>query len=646
MVARQTGRWNVLGAIVVTVAMAAGVGEASAQENATKTPATAGETRTWTDITGKFSREAEFLKLEDGQVHLRLKGGKETKIPLKELSKKDRDWVRNSAGAAGPTKPVGSRIVLRSYKALVDDSVILSQLLRQQALAGVIPGLFVTLTGGKPLDGFDISKPIVITMSVDPKGQPAGVVVAVPVLEKQRFQKTLDAVFPRTSTPAGRGYEIAMIGKTVYAKPGERYFLLSDDNGLIRNATADPPAPVVVADVSMESFNGAVAEEVRQGALAQFDTLLAAAPVSANLPAAAERSRQETMEMVRSLVRSMAIDADRATFEASLDPTTQGLSVAYTVRARSGTPMAEALAAYGAIRPRFVAAGGEAVAAWAGVSLPTNAWLRMAIEETIGGGVNGMKSALAKLQGHPDYPKAEAALAEVESVYQRMRAMEHFEQEVVIAADETGAPRIVSRIAFAESRALMAALGNLLAVGAPPGTMAADADGILALPMTEGNAAAGPFGKHPARLAATDGALVLGLGCSDGAPVKAVLDAQPAGSGVPPVSVRIDLAELWPIVVQGDTTGMLAGIAAEFTEGSTCRAEVSSLVDGIEVRFNADKGVLGLLGSMVAAQAASAGATPGFSPQGSPPAGLLPQSIQGFPIPPITPPGPPQAPAP
>jgi hypothetical protein len=233
------------------------------------------------------------------------------------------------------------------------------------------------------------------------------------------------------------------------------------------------------------------------------------------------------MEVVRSLARSMAIDADRATFEASLDPTTQGLSAAYTVRARSDTPMAEALATYGAIRPRFVAAGGEADAAWVGVSLPMNAWLRMAIEETLGGGVNGMKSELSKLQGNPDYPKAEAALAELESVYRRLTAMDHFEQEMVIAADETGTPRFVWRIAFAEARALVAAFAKLLAVGSPPGTIAPDADGILELP-----------GTYPARLAATDEALIIGLRCADGAPVKAVLDAQPGGSGVPPVSVR------------------------------------------------------------------------------------------------------------
>jgi hypothetical protein len=87
-----TWRTGWLGVVAMFVVLAPWVEPAAAQEPAAKPrTAAAGETRTWTDITGKFSREAEFLKLEDGQVHIRLKGGKETKIPLKELSKKDRD---------------------------------------------------------------------------------------------------------------------------------------------------------------------------------------------------------------------------------------------------------------------------------------------------------------------------------------------------------------------------------------------------------------------------------------------------------------------------------------------------------------------------------------------------------------------------
>jgi hypothetical protein len=382
-----TWRTGWLGVVAMFVVLAPGVERAAAQERAAKPgPAAAGETRTWTDITGKFSREAEFLKFEDGQVHIRLKGGKETKIPLKELSKKDRDWVRNEGATKGAVaKPVGSRMVFRSYKAIVDDSIFLADALKQQALAGAVPGLFVALTGGKPLDGFDVGKPIVITIHVDEKGQPAGTIVAVPVLGKERFQKTLDTVFPAKMTPKGRSYEIAMLGKSVFAKPGAGYFLLSDDADLVRSAAADPPAPVVVSDVAVESFNTAVAEEVRRAGLAQVDAMLSMAPLPLNLPEEGQRAREEVMKTTRAMVERLTLDTDRSSFEATIDPTTKAMDVAFTIRATSGTPMAESFDAYGALKPRFVAAGRDDAHGWVGISVPTGAVMRGLIESSLGG---------------------------------------------------------------------------------------------------------------------------------------------------------------------------------------------------------------------------------------------------------------------
>jgi len=265
----------------------------------------------------------------------------------------------------------------------------------------------------------------------------------------------------------------------------------------------------------------------------------------------------------------------------------------------------------------------------------------MAFESTLGRGIDGMKAMLPKFEGHPDHGKAAAAIADLEQIVRRMMAMDHLEQEIMFSAAESGAPRVVTRIAFAESRALVAAIGQLLSVGDSNGTYAADADGILAMPVAMANAPVEPFGTQPARIGATDEAVVFGLGCADAAPVKAVLGAAPAGSALPPVSARIDLATLWPVLAKSNpATSSLADVVGQ---DGRLRADVSPLTDGIELRINADPGVLRLLGALGAAAAQARGA-PGFP--GAPPAGLLPPSIQGFPIPPITPPGPPQPPAP
>jgi len=49
-----------------------------------------GEVRTWTDTTGKFKVEAEFVSLEDGQVTLRGATNKTKQIPLDKLSAADK----------------------------------------------------------------------------------------------------------------------------------------------------------------------------------------------------------------------------------------------------------------------------------------------------------------------------------------------------------------------------------------------------------------------------------------------------------------------------------------------------------------------------------------------------------------------------
>ena len=646
-----TWRTGWLGVIAIVVLLAAGVERAAAQEPAKKPgPAAAGETRTWTDITGKFSREAEFLKLEDGQVHIRLKGGKETKIPLKELSKKDRDWVRNEGAAKGAVaKPVGSRMVFRSYKALVDDSVFLADALKQQALVGAIPGLFVALTGGKPLDGFDVTKPIVITIHVDEKGQPAGTIVAVPVLGKERFQKTLETVFPAKTTPKGRSYEIAMLGKSVFAKPGAGYFLLSDDADLVRSAAADPPAPVVVSDVAVESFNTSISEEVRRAGLAQVDAMLsmmATMPGPPNLPEEAQRARDEAMKMMRAMIERLTLDSDRSSFEATIDPTTKALNAAFTIRAKSGTPMAESFAAYGAIKPRFVAAGRDDAHGWLGISLPKGPVTRALLESSVGDRIEALKAKVASAGEVP--PEFTEAVAEIERQSLKLMASEHVEQEIVMSAEESGTPRMLIRLATPGVSDYFAAMTKLSSFDP---TVTASAEGILSAPLPAERAAElGPFGGQPMRGGAVGESMVFGFGCSEIDPVKGMLAAASQDSPLPPVSARIDLAKLWPMLAKASpSTSPLADVVGQ---DGRLRADVSSLTDGIELRINADPGVLRLFGAFGAAAAQAQGASgfpgapPGFPGPGAPPAGLLPPSIQGFPIPPVTPPGPPQPPAP
>ncbi|NND99363.1 MAG: PQQ-binding-like beta-propeller repeat protein [Pirellulaceae bacterium] len=72
------------------------------------------ETRTWNDISGKFSIQAEFVAVDGDQVQLKRESGQVVVVPLKRLSGPDQRWVfrkRRSAtadNATGTTSPAST----------------------------------------------------------------------------------------------------------------------------------------------------------------------------------------------------------------------------------------------------------------------------------------------------------------------------------------------------------------------------------------------------------------------------------------------------------------------------------------------------------------------------------------------------------
>ena len=58
--------------------------------------------RTWSDSTGTFNVEAEFLELKDDTVHLRRRDGKDLKVPLDRLSEADQEIARELAKTSKP----------------------------------------------------------------------------------------------------------------------------------------------------------------------------------------------------------------------------------------------------------------------------------------------------------------------------------------------------------------------------------------------------------------------------------------------------------------------------------------------------------------------------------------------------------------
>lgn len=62
--------------------------------------------RTWTDRTGSFQVEAEFLAVSDGKVHLHKANGVKIAVPLAKLDPKDIEFIKSLPGNANIEVPL------------------------------------------------------------------------------------------------------------------------------------------------------------------------------------------------------------------------------------------------------------------------------------------------------------------------------------------------------------------------------------------------------------------------------------------------------------------------------------------------------------------------------------------------------------
>jgi hypothetical protein len=62
------------------------------------------QTRMWTDKSGKYSIDAEFIGLTDGQVTLKCSDGKTVRLALENLSKADQEQVRQLTSSTPKAK--------------------------------------------------------------------------------------------------------------------------------------------------------------------------------------------------------------------------------------------------------------------------------------------------------------------------------------------------------------------------------------------------------------------------------------------------------------------------------------------------------------------------------------------------------------
>ncbi|EOD52196.1 hypothetical protein GTA08_BOTSDO02519 [Neofusicoccum parvum] len=75
--------------------------DSSASKSSTAKPKPhPGKTRTWTDRTGSFKVEAEFIGLKDGKIHLHKLNGVKIAVPVPKMSVEDLEYVEKATGVS------------------------------------------------------------------------------------------------------------------------------------------------------------------------------------------------------------------------------------------------------------------------------------------------------------------------------------------------------------------------------------------------------------------------------------------------------------------------------------------------------------------------------------------------------------------
>ena len=91
--------------IVFPVLLAIAPAFCLAQERTSPKTVPSSANRTWTDATGKFSVEAEFVSLDNGVVKFKKPNGSALRIPLEKLSKADQEHIRSITSPPDKANP-------------------------------------------------------------------------------------------------------------------------------------------------------------------------------------------------------------------------------------------------------------------------------------------------------------------------------------------------------------------------------------------------------------------------------------------------------------------------------------------------------------------------------------------------------------
>jgi hypothetical protein len=303
--------------------------------------------------------------------------------------------------ATRAAEPSTATLVVRvkSIDGLFADAKYLAGLAGQAEQATQLEKMIPAFVGPKGLagTGLDTSRPWGMYAILKPELPTSPVVVLIPVAEEKAFVASLEmfaGFVPGANVSIAKGDDGLYTVKSP-AAPFEAYFTVADGYAYITALRKDAiskanrlaAAKMLAGDdktvLDVTARLDTVDPQFKQMALGQFENQIAAAKErkSPHETPAQTKLKMEVIDYLAGQVRSFLTDAQALQFRVSLDRANDDASAELSLTAKSGSPLAQQIAAAGLRPSRFGAWSGAAGQATLNVSVPEV--LRTAVAEAL-----------------------------------------------------------------------------------------------------------------------------------------------------------------------------------------------------------------------------------------------------------------------
>lgn len=514
--------------------------------------------------------------------------------------------LASSVMAAEPAVVVS----VKSFTELLTDSQYLGNSLRQPMIGLALPGLLAQVTGGNGLKGLDSTKPIGAYLTVSSDGQPKDFVVFIPVTSEKLFSDTLQALFSApTTTGMTREYQPKNGGRPIFAKVTPKHFLFAQN----AEALAETPDPDKLvkspADIAVELDLTKIADNLKEGFLAQVEAQAAASERRNPSETEAQRvGREAGQKLSLEAVRRLAMDGDRLSLGFNVDPKAKNVSLDLGFTAKPGTALAQACASYAKTDSPFASIVSAQTVGSLLISSPLSDAVQAPLLKLLADGEREQKEKNQNLPAD-EREMADRALQQVADAARKSIQRGRWDQALVVNSAGAGKVQLLLAVKASNSRELSQLFEEIArsesAIQFDVAKVGSARVHSIQLPPDAEREK--HLGTGPLFLAFGDETLLFAVGTDSLDAVKAALAGEASKTPRAPISLRVGLSKLLPLIPNADSQ-LLELVKSAFASGNDEIAlEIASQPNGAKLRLEIQDGVLQLLGLGIQARSAGPG---------------------------------------